>query len=63
MPYADVQAFNVLTRLLQHEYVWNPSSNSYMGSGKSQETEGGEGTPAAMTEGPEGAGDTAMSGG
>ncbi|KAF9523646.1 YL1 nuclear protein-domain-containing protein [Crepidotus variabilis] len=33
VPYANSRAFKVLTQLLEHEYVWNPSSGSYMDHG------------------------------
>lgn len=29
VPYADSQAYKVLTNLLNHEYVWNPSLGCY----------------------------------
>jgi len=33
VPYADSHAYKVLTQLLKHEYIWNPSIGSYLGRG------------------------------
>ena len=37
VPYADSHAYQVLTQLLRHEYVWNPSIGSYMDKGEAPE--------------------------
>ncbi|KAG9223527.1 hypothetical protein PLEOSDRAFT_172873 [Pleurotus ostreatus PC15] len=31
VPFADVQGYQVLSRVLNHEYVWNPTVGSYVG--------------------------------
>ncbi|KAG6874140.1 hypothetical protein C0995_005557 [Termitomyces sp. Mi166 len=31
VPYADLKAYDVLTKLLAHEYAWNPSLGCYVG--------------------------------
>jgi hypothetical protein len=33
VPYANSHAYKVLTQLLKHEYIWNPSIGSYLGRG------------------------------
>lgn len=33
MPYADSHAYKVLSKLINHEYIWNPSIGLYLGGG------------------------------
>lgn len=34
VPFADVEAYKVLTELLEHEYVWSPEFGCYVGRGQ-----------------------------
>ena len=37
VPYADVRAYEVLTGILKHEFVWSPGLGCYIGKEKVKE--------------------------
>lgn len=36
VPYADLEAYQVLTNILKHEYIWNPALKCYVGRSEGQ---------------------------